>query len=121
MPELRGGRGASLAVLSSSDAALARVKLNCREGGSHTSGSSGLAVWDSTPGLSAPPKLAAFWKLLLSDVRTLATAVSDSRSPGEGMGLLCQYCVCPCLASCELEGSGFHETRCRHISVPLTV
>ena len=91
-PELRGL--ASLAdTLSSSDAALTRVKLDCREGGSHTSGSSGLAVCDSTLDLSAPPKLAALWKLLLSDVRILAAALSDSRSPGEGSGLLYQNSV----------------------------
>ncbi len=61
--ELLGRRSACL-KLSSSEAACTRMTFGCLEGGSQISGSSGLAVWDTT---------------------TLASIASASRNPGEGM------------------------------------
>ena len=60
------GRRSACLKLSSSEAAGARVKLGRLEGGSHTSGSSGLAVWETA---------------------ALASTVSAFRKPGEGITL----------------------------------
>ena len=52
-----------------------RVKLGCREGGSQTSGSSGLAVWDIT---ALSPKVGVWDRIL---------ATSSSRQSGEAINL----------------------------------
>ena len=60
---------------SSSEAAGVRVKLGCREGGSQTSGTSGLAVWDIT----ALSLKVGVWDSIL--------ATSSSRPSGDAIGL----------------------------------
>ena len=73
--KLKGRLSATRVPPSSSDAAGVRVKLGCREGGSQTSGSSGLAVCDIT---ALSPKVGVWDRIL---------ATSSSRPSGDAIGL----------------------------------